>query len=121
MAEAPFGNREAGMQDDTAGLQTVVFERIADIRTITAMHAALVEALSKGRPVEIDCSDVQDADLTLVQLLLAAFRSARRAGASLTMRQPLPEVLRDLLARSGFIDDGGSAPESAAFWMVGGT
>lgn len=98
----------------------VVLDSVVDIRTAGATQTALADALTAGGPVEIDGSGVVEADLTLIQLLLAARRTAQRRGTPLTLRQPATGALWDLLVRGGFIDEGGDTPVDAEFWMAQG-
>lgn len=60
----------------------------------------------------IDVHEATDVDLTFVQLIESARRSASKDGKRLAIAAPVPPALRDLLERGGFLSGGDSAP----FW-----
>jgi hypothetical protein len=65
------------------------------------MHADLCAALLLG-DLLLDCTAVGETDLSFVQLILAARRSAAEAGRKFAVRQPMPAQLCDVLRRGGF-------------------
>jgi anti-anti-sigma regulatory factor len=85
------------------------------IREIEAVRRDLLTQLESSgldakAPFEIDMSGVTEADISLVQLILAAEKSA---GARLRLLQPYPEAVQQVLARSG-LDAAG-----ATIWTPG--
>jgi ABC-type transporter Mla MlaB component len=52
---------------------------------IVARHAALREAFAAGGDVTIDLADVGRCDLSLIQLLVSAARTAAQRGTALTL------------------------------------
>ncbi|MFL9823400.1 STAS domain-containing protein [Rhodoplanes sp. SY1] len=95
---------------DLAGAQTV--------RTIAAAHERLRAELDRADAVRIRLDDVSEFDLTLVQLVLAARRSARAAGKSLDLAAPARGALRRALDRAGFLATDPADPcGGAAFWL----
>ena len=96
---------------DLDGAQTV--------RNIQLAHARLIAALAEHQVIEIHCDAVTELDLSLIQLVIAAKRSADKAGKSLTLAAPAAGKLRAALERAGFLaaalrDSGGEA-----FWLKG--
>ena len=81
---------------------------------IEACRDRVMAALQANQAVEIDCRDATDIDLTFVQLLLAARRSAASQGRSLTLAGPAEGALLAALQRGGFLP-GPDAPDAAAF------
>ncbi|WP_395018123.1 lipid asymmetry maintenance protein MlaB [Dongia sp.] len=79
------------------------------IREIEAIRRDLLARLEAKTPLEIDMSGVTEADISLIQLILAAEKS----GAAIHLVQPYPEVVQQVLARSG-IDAAG-----ATIWAPG--
>lgn len=67
------------------------------------LRDALLEAFSAARRVEVVVSDVEESDLTFLQLLCAAHRSAasRSVAFSVTGLEDCPPVLR-LVREAGF-------------------
>jgi len=89
---------------------TVYLEGSQTVRTIEATYDKLRGELSRCDAVVIQGGAIDELDLSLVQLLLAAKRSADRAGKSLTLAPPFSEKLRAALDNSGILaGPGGSA------------
>ena len=84
------------------------------------IHARLLERA--GEPtLEIDCSGVTEADLSLVQLILAARVSAQRAGRTVRLAHPASGILLQVLEQGGFLQPGGDRPtQDQAFWLHAG-
>ncbi|RED26078.1 ABC-type transporter Mla MlaB component [Rhodopseudomonas thermotolerans] len=74
---------------------------ISSIRTI---HETIQEALGRQGPLEIDCSNVNRADLTAIQLLLSTAKTGEAQGRPVVLTE-LSEVLRNTMQRAGFADD----------------
>ncbi len=89
------------------GAQTI---RMADVT-----RAALLDRLAAHPVLEIDCGDVEDVDLSFVQLLLAARASARQANKTIRLNRPASGALRAALERGGFLDAQAAA---RAFWLA---
>ncbi|MFD2184582.1 STAS domain-containing protein [Rhodoplanes azumiensis] len=95
---------------DLAGAQTV--------RTIAAAHERLRAELGRADAVQIRLDDVSEFDLSLVQLVLAARRSARAAGKSLHLAAPVGGALLRALDRAGFLAVDPADPcGGSAFWL----
>jgi anti-anti-sigma regulatory factor len=67
------------------------------IREIETVRRSLLTQLERKTPLEIDFSGVTEADISLIQLLVAAEKS----GAAIRLSQPYPESVQQVLARSG--------------------
>lgn len=90
------------MPNDPAseGADTLLLENIQTLRTIDATRTALEERLHPAGDVVLDCSRIEEADLSFVQVLVAARKTADRLGARVRLADPSP-VLRELLDRCG--------------------
>ncbi|CAO3440372.1 STAS domain-containing protein [Azospirillum endophyticum] len=77
----------------------------------------LRDSLNAAKRIEVDCSEVTDASVCFVQLLLAAGVSAARRGIDLRIKQPVSTALQDVLERGGFIGKAGSACDGQEFWI----
>jgi len=86
------------------------------LRSITDPHAALVQAFSAGSDVILDLSEVEEADLSFVQLIISAQRTAVEKGLSLTLSAPAPEPVMQILERGGFLVSAQDA--SRDFWLA---
>jgi len=60
------------------------------VNCATELHGTLVEALASGKPVEIDFEGATEVDVSTIQLLDAA---AKSAGGSFTLSGVLPETI----------------------------
>lgn len=91
----------------------------AGLRDIARLAAELSQVLAAPGPLEIDCSGIAETDLSFVQLLLAAHRTAQSAGKTLTLVIPATGPLAALLAAAGFVDHAGRplTPEGG-LWTV---
>ena len=89
----------------------------AGLRAAQELAVTLRQALATQDDVLIATDAMTGADITTVQLLLAASKAAQAAGKSLRLAAPPEGVLRDLLTDTGFLDAGGrSLTPDGAFW-----
>jgi ABC-type transporter Mla MlaB component len=95
-----------------ANTVTLPLDGPATIRTIGAVRTALQEALARHHHIQLDVAAADPVDLSFVQLLLAARRSAREAGKQLTLAAPAGGALLCALEQGGFLPPGGADP----FW-----
>ena len=72
------------------------------IATVEATHARLREALGGAGAVVLDCAQAREIDVTFLQLLVAAQRTAVRAGKSVRLAAPPSGALAEALRRCGF-------------------
>ena len=73
-----------------------------------------------GGDVALDCADVTEVDLTFIQMILAARRSAGAAGRSFTLRHRPQGALHEALVRGGFLrGDDQQPPTDPALWHGG--
>ncbi|MEJ2228081.1 MAG: STAS domain-containing protein [Alphaproteobacteria bacterium] len=81
-------------------------------------HEALIDAIENNQSVTVDCSAVSAADISLVQLILSARKTALSAGKSVTLSAPAYGALLDVLTRGAFVNATGSVPAAEqAFWL----
>ncbi|WP_439816767.1 STAS domain-containing protein [Zavarzinia sp. CC-PAN008] len=105
--------------DQPLGPGVVTLSRSETIQDCARLQAQLVSALSQYRVIEIDASAVAEADLTLVQTLISAHRTAAEKGGRLCVRGPLPENLASILERGGFLPRGlGAGIPSGGLWPL---
>jgi ABC-type transporter Mla MlaB component len=65
-------------------------------------HRAIRDALSGCENLVVDCSEAAEIDVSFLQLLASAERSAERAHKSIALAAPPQGVLADALRRCGF-------------------
>ena len=89
------------------------------IRNGEQTRSLLLEALCGDLPVSLDCSAVTEADLSLVQLLLSARKSAELSGKTLTLAQPVSGVLLQALSKAGFTTSPDPLTGGDSYWFKG--
>jgi anti-anti-sigma regulatory factor len=88
--------------EDAAGDSCVVLEGPLLLRQAEDLRAKLLLAVQTQDRLEIDCAGVTEADLSGLQTLLSAARSARRGGKPVLLRGAPSPALRDAVLRAGF-------------------
>lgn len=74
----------------------------ATLRTIDAIREAVLEELRFHSSVEIDCSKIEEADLSLLQLIEATRKLAARERKDVTLAPDISPAFAALVARAGF-------------------
>ena len=85
------------------------------LRTITDHRASLVSALTGNSSVSLAIAEDAQIDLSFLQLVESARIYAATSGRQIALGKPASGTLRDLLERSGFLQDMSS--EDANFWL----
>jgi ABC-type transporter Mla MlaB component len=105
---------------DMAEHEHLVLNGALTVRNVVAVHSKILNALQNHAIVEIDCDAATEIDLSFIQLLLAARKSAASRGKSLSLARPASGGLRDALARGGLLPAVEGVPgDDAAFWLKG--
>ena len=73
--------------------------------------------MRRDSSVNIDISEVTETDLTFIQLIESARRSAIESGRSVRLRQPAGGAVLQVLRRGGFLE--GDDPGRSDFWLQG--
>lgn len=106
------------LTDGNSGHHRVILEGDLTIRGIEAAHAVISEAATEHGAIEIDCAAATAIDISFVQLLLAARKSASLSGKTVALAHPAAGMLFDTLSRGGFLDE--TVETSSAdrgFWL----
>lgn len=91
------------------------------VRAATEIHSRLVDIIRSQSSVRIDCGAATDVDLSFIQLVLAARKSAEAAGKSLALTAPASGVLLDRLKQAGLVGVADAPPvPGQAFWLQQG-
>lgn len=89
----------------------------AGLRAAQDIATALRQALAGHDRVAVATEAISGADITTIQLLLAARRQARASGKSLSLATPASGALRQLLVEVGCLDaDGRPLTPDGEFW-----
>jgi anti-anti-sigma regulatory factor len=62
----------------------------------------LLEALGSGKDVVLELKDITEIDLSFIQILCAAHRTAKRRSNSLKVGTPAPDIFMKTVEDSGF-------------------
>jgi hypothetical protein len=93
----------------------VDFSGELNIRNVSDVHGRLLEALSSSSSVTVQIAEDATADLTFIQLIESARRTARDGDQVLTMAAPATGPLLETLMRGGFLTD--TDVERRDFWL----
>jgi len=88
-----------------APLSILKFSGVIDVRSIRKPFQTIRKAASSGRDIQIDLSGVTEIDMTFVQLIEAARRSAAQAGTAISLAKPATGMVLETLQRAGFLTD----------------
>ena len=80
----------------------VVLGESTKIREIEGIRSTLLEAFQLHEDLELDVSQVAEADLSFLQLVEAARKFAATEGKRFRLTAPATAPLADLLDRAGF-------------------
>ncbi|MCR6630963.1 MAG: STAS domain-containing protein [Magnetospirillum sp.] len=90
---------------------TLVLDPVQTLQTIEVTKDLLVQRVATTAGLVVDCSRIEEADVSIVQLLLSARKTAAQFGGALRLAALSP-ALRAVLERCGVT--GGAADDP--FW-----
>ncbi len=103
----------------------LVFDGALTMRCVTSHFARLKQAVEQHDVIFVDCHSAEEVDLTFVQLLVAARKTAERTQQTICLSGPAEGTLFDTLRRAGFIihqeKTQSSSTGSDTFWFGEGT
>jgi anti-anti-sigma regulatory factor len=89
------------------------------VSNIAPVREALLAAFAASRHVGLEISAVREADVSCLQLLCAAFRTALAEGKELTLLNwDLPKPLRALARDAGFERRAGCPPSCGCWFAI---
>jgi anti-anti-sigma regulatory factor len=87
------------------------------VRNAEEIRSRLLDALRQHPTVRIDCTAATDVDLSFIQLVLSARKSAAATGKCLSLTPPATDVLSDALVRAGLLGAADDKPVDRLFWL----
>lgn len=88
------------------------------LRNIEAVRTEMLTHLATSNLIEIDCSDLMEADLSLVQLIVSLRKSALQTGGDISLAHPATGALLEVLNRGGFLNaTTADTGEDDLFWL----
>lgn len=115
---------EAVMETEPDGAEN--FNRITLSGRLTIERAPefkdlFLNALDAGMDFDVDMTAVESVDVTFLQVLWAAYKSAEKRGLCISVAGPIPENLKETAALAGFADLTGETQCPAGFPLLGGS
>lgn len=90
-----------GQSDDTC--VTLVLDGVGTVASADGILQRLRAATARGLALAVDCTAIETADLSLVQMLIAARRTLQAAGRDVTVRASAGGPLETSLKAGGFL------------------
>lgn len=91
---------------------------VATIREAEHIKSLLLEALHEKQKIVVDCRAVDEVDLSFVQLVLSARKSAAAANKPLGVIPPPSGLMTDVLRSAGLLRSADEAPaDDQLFWF----
>lgn len=87
---------------EDGGKSIIVFEGNLTLKNINKIKNKLAEAVHKSNNIEIVAGNVDNLDISFIQLLFAAFKTAQIESKVITFKLSLTDELRILVERAGF-------------------
>ncbi len=81
---------------------TLIVEGFLTLENIRNLREELQEALEAVQRLDIDATGAAEADLSFLQLLCSAHRTAVRQGKCLNLTGDLPDVLKQAMEDNGY-------------------
>jgi ABC-type transporter Mla MlaB component len=88
------------------------------VRLAKRIRARIIEALGQFPSVTIDCSGATEVDLSFIQLILSARKSASASAKTLSLAQPADGALLEALRQAGLVAPADREPVAdQTFWL----
>ncbi len=92
-----------GSNQKQTGEEAVTLEGELTLPRVEELKSAFLKALVKGDTVSIRFGTVQDVDLSCLQMLCSAHRSAVRMKKKVSVIGTLPKIVRDAAEAAGYM------------------
>lgn len=106
MPDERFGSASA------TGVEVLALTGVCTLETAVATKHLLQERLQPGKALALDLEGVTEADLTLLQLVIAARRAAEAQGGTLRLEPGAGALVRALAETAGLLAE----PTERRFW-----
>lgn len=88
------------------------------IKTVAELRDQLITAIAENEAIVVSAERATSVDISVLQLLASAHRSAGAAGKTITLQSPSNGVLQQALKRAGFVSpDSEPLTREGAFWI----
>lgn len=112
-----MNNQEKGSPKN----EVLKFKGDLTIENAQELHRLLLAALDNLEEISLSFEEVTAVDLSFVQLICAAHRTAVRADKNLKLADPRPEVLKAVVRETGFLREAGCVldTQGSCLWKEG--
>jgi anti-anti-sigma regulatory factor len=87
------------------------------IKTVAELRDLLITTIAQNETIVVSAERATSVDISVLQLLASAHRSAGAAGKTISLLAPQGGVLQQALQRAGFVSPGGEPlTREGAFW-----
>jgi hypothetical protein len=86
-----------------------------NIRNIKDIHTDFLTYVKNNKSIEVNLDDCQDIDLSLIQLVESARKSAEAEAKSISLTKPANDIIQSTLKRAGLFDAFSNV--DAKFWL----
>jgi hypothetical protein len=86
-----------------------------NIRNIKDVHSEFLTYVKNNAAIEIDLEGCEEADLSLVQLIESARKSAEADNKSISLTKPASDMVLSTLDRAGLAE--AFSADDAKFWL----
>jgi ABC-type transporter Mla MlaB component len=108
------GSMDTSRED---GAHRIRLQGSLGLRDARRVHELLKDAVGAFNAVEIDVSELNDVDISIIQLIASALKSAERHERTVTLSGSSAGAFAAALMRAGLVgDDGTSRSADEAFW-----
>ena len=88
------------------------------IKTVAELRDRLITAIAENDTVVVSAAKATSIDISVLQLLASAHKSAGAAGKTISLHAPNDGALRQALQRSGFVGPAGEPlTREGNFWI----
>lgn len=88
------------------------------IKTVAELRDRLITAIAENDTVVVSANKATSIDISVLQLLASAHKSAGAAGKTISLHAPNDGALRQALQRSGFVGPAGEPlTREGNFWI----
>lgn len=88
------------------------------IKTVTALRDQLITSIAQNDAIVVSGENVTSIDISILQLLASAHRSATAAGKSISLRASKSGAVAHALQRAGFVSPSGEPlTREGSFWI----
>ncbi len=109
-------------KDKAGSVVSIILKDNVGIEEAVAFKEHLLKGLEEGTQLTINLEKAKDMHLSIIQLIISAFKEAKRSNTGIQLKGHQNEAVRNALEYHGMIYKDGSVMdnEKNSFWVTGG-